>query len=83
MPWGGWKVYDSDPKLQKNAKNEDGYWHFLYADKDEPNPDANHVHMKYKLGGDPNGILCSIKTDGIRTHSKREMLQRIEKLIKR
>lgn len=60
----------------------DGIWvHGLQSHKDEPNPDANHVHYKFKCeaGREHSFVVCSVKIDGMREINRRELIEDINR----
>jgi hypothetical protein len=77
--WGPWAI-DRDGLLTKAMVDAEGWTHNLSALPDEPNPDANHVHYKFRVR---NGqcvsadILCSVKVDGMRLINRRKLIERI------
>lgn len=88
MNWTGWQRSKSAgdlPNMQYNDKVEGAWYHVLVSPASEPNPDANHVHIKWPFRkgqsyyDERKAIVCSVKIDGRRVHSRREMIQRINK----
>ncbi|MFC1599865.1 hypothetical protein ACFL3T_02450 [Patescibacteria group bacterium] len=76
--WTGWR---SKHGFQENVKDEGMWMHLLIAPPDEPNPRANHVHVKIlkvvMRAKRWNYTLCSVKVEGNRIHSRRDFIQRI------
>lgn len=67
-----WKVAND---CQYKEKLVDSVQHYLLSPLDEPNPDANHIHVKGDLSHAP--VVCSVKVDGRRIINRREFVQRI------
>jgi len=77
--WSKWSI-DPDGLLTKVMVDSEGWTHNLSANPDEPNPDANHIHYKFRVrngqcvGAD---VLCSVKVDGMRVINRRKLIERI------
>jgi len=73
-----------DPSLQcKFMRDDRGWIHNLLATGDEPKPDDNHVHIKFrqsKSGIQAELVACSIVSNGEREHSRREMIENINRV---
>ncbi len=71
--WGPWMMVGS---AQVKRKIVDGWLHMLIAPPDEMDPDRTHVHAKCaKDRSTP--VLCSVKTDGHRYISRRELIEKV------
>ncbi len=88
--WTGWVPERGegelfDPNLQCNFTIDEAGWvHNLLATGDELDPDANHVHIKFR--STRNGpesaemVACSIVSNGDREHSRRAMIENINRV---
>lgn len=76
--WTPWHMY----KGFRMKTMYDGTWvHNLESHPDESNPDANHVHYKFKCerGHDHSFVLCSVKVDGMREINRRVLIEDINR----
>ena len=92
-PIGSWTDWEPergegecfDPNLQcKYMVDIHGWQHNLLATADEPDPDRNHVHVKFRTGRKgierSELVACSIVNDGVREHSRRAMIANINQV---
>lgn len=77
--WTPWFT-ESDGFLYR-CKNDGTWVHNLQSHPDEPNPDLNHIHVKFKQEGMHmhSFVLCSVKVDGMREINRRELIEDINR----
>lgn len=74
--WIGWVIR---PQYQMKAKFDGTWQHGLFAELGEPEPDKNHVHIKFRPDGD--FVLASVRVDGVRIINRGDLLNKINPLI--
>jgi len=68
------------PGQQVNVKVDnygDVTAHYLVAPRGEPDPDANHIHLKSSIANGGAYIVAAVKVDGIREINRRELVEAI------
>ena len=87
----GWTDFERDldnPGVQVAWKLEGEWIHALVSPLDEPKPRDNHVHIKYPYQKgqrnfpEESGVLCSIKVDGYRVHSRRQFIEKMNQITR-
>ncbi len=76
--WTPWFMHEGF----RMAVMHDGTWvHNLQSHPNEPDPNANHVHYKFKQEGGRmhSFVVCSVKVDGMREISRRELIEDINR----
>jgi len=75
--WTEWFEYQGSQIKLMN----DGSWdHCLESHLSESDPNANHIHYKYKTdsgGRTHSHVLCAVKIDGMREINRRELIDSI------
>ncbi len=76
--WTSWLMAENIPT---KVMHDDTWIHHLYSHPDESNPDANHIHIKFKQDGSlkHSFVLCSVKVDGMREVNRRELIDSINR----
>lgn len=78
--WTGWFIGSNGWLF--NCLCDGVYTHNLQAHPNEPNPDANHVHFKFRTDKNRNSydfVVCSVKTDGMREINRRELIESVNR----
>ncbi len=78
--WTSWRAHEDGALIKFQ---HDGTWiHILASVADEPKPNDNHVHFKFKMdGGHPHSyVLCCVKVDGMREINRRRLIEEINSI---
>lgn len=82
MSWTDWKdggvnFPGFQMKINADEVGEDHGWvHYLVAPPDEEDPDANHIHLKWRISTD-EWVVAAVKVDRIRVINRRELIEAI------
>ena len=76
--WTPWHMHEG---FQMKCMHDGTWLHNLQSHRNEPNPDANHVHFKFKSDGGRmhSFVLCSVKVNGMREVNRRELIEDINR----
>lgn len=76
--WTPWHMHDG---FLKKCMYDGTWTHNLESHPNESNPDANHVHYKFKNEGGRvySFVLCSVKVNGMREVNRRELIEDINR----
>jgi hypothetical protein len=79
--WFSWQPPSPDATTQVKAGHdlEYGWVHYLIANRNEGDPDNNHIHIKHKSGSNSmrDWVVCAIRVDGMREVSRRELIDKV------